>query len=207
MVEAAASLQGNLIAAQSELEGLRQVYTDGNVRVRAVRARIEELQKKLKQMGGAGPDSALPQKDNDSLYPSIRQLPLLGVTYYDLYRRTVIQETVFELLTQQCELAKVQEAKETPSVKILDVATVPERKSFPPRLLIMLLGTFLSFVFGTLWIIARAGWENMDPQSPGKMLAHETYAKIRADMGLTSGNGTRIRHMRDKILWFQRPPK
>lgn len=207
MVEAAAALQGNLIAAQSELEGLRQVYTDSNVRVRAVRARIEELQKKLRQMGGVGPDSPLPPKDNDSLYPSIRQLPLLGVTYYDLYRKTVIQETVFELLTQQCELAKVQEAKETPSVKVLDVATVPEKKSFPPRLLIMMLGTFLSFVFGTIWIVARAGWENLDPQSPGKVLAHETYAKIRADLGLASGNGTRLRHVRDKILWFQRPPK
>jgi capsule polysaccharide export protein KpsE/RkpR len=47
MVEAAAALQARYIAAQSELEGLRQVYSDSNVRVRAVKARIDELQRQL----------------------------------------------------------------------------------------------------------------------------------------------------------------
>lgn len=52
MVGAAATLQGQLISAQSELEGLRQIYADSHVRVKAVRARIGELQKKLDEMGG-----------------------------------------------------------------------------------------------------------------------------------------------------------
>jgi capsule polysaccharide export protein KpsE/RkpR len=206
MVEAAATLQGHLIAAQSELEGLRQVYADNNVRVRAVRARIEELQKKLQEMGG-GDLSTDGSADGTSLYPSIRKLPLLGVTFEDLYRRNKIEETVFELLTQQCEIAKVQEAKETPSVKVLDVAKVPERKSFPPRLLIMLLGGFFAFMLGTIWVLGRANWEGMDPNHPAKLLAHETYTKIKADLSGTSGNGTRLSHMRDRILWFKRPAK
>lgn len=206
MVEAAATLQGHLIAAQSELEGLRQIYADNNVRVRAVRARIDELQKKLQEMGGgdlapdASADSGLP-------YPSIRKLPLLGVTYEDLYRRNKIEETVFELLTQQCELAKVQEAKETPSVKVLDVAKVPERKSFPPRLFIMLLGGFFAFMLGTVWVLGKTSWEEMDANHPAKLLAHEAYTTIKADLGRTSGNGTRLSHVRDRILWFKRPSK
>ena len=61
------------------------------------------------------------------MFPSIRRLPLLGVTYADLYQRTKIQETVYELLTQQYELAKVQEAKEIPSVKVLDPASCQRR--------------------------------------------------------------------------------
>ena len=40
------------------------------------------------------------------------------------------------MLTQQYEFAKVQEAKETPSVKVLDAANIPEKKSYPPRLVI-----------------------------------------------------------------------
>jgi len=54
MVEAAAILQGQLIAAESELEGLRQIYTDNNVRVRSVRARIDELKHQLDKLGGKG---------------------------------------------------------------------------------------------------------------------------------------------------------
>ena len=92
MVEAAAGLQGQLIAAQSELSGLRTIYSDNNVRVRTVEARVNELDKKLNEIGGAGVDGG---KNENSLYPSIRKLPLLGVTYADLYRQTKIQETVY----------------------------------------------------------------------------------------------------------------
>src|SRR5207253_2187866 len=110
MVEGAAILQGQLIAAQSELEGLRQIYTDNNVRVRSVRARIDELKHQLEKMGGKGENPSADSRQEqdspaqqDSLYPSIRKLPLLGVTYADLYRRTRVQEAVFESLTKEYE--------------------------------------------------------------------------------------------------------
>ena len=113
MVEAAATLQGQLIAAQSELEGLRQIYTDNNVRVRSVRARIGELKHELERLGGKGESAtSISDQPGDSMYPSIRKLPLLGVSYADLYRRTKIQEAVLETLTKEYELAKVQEVKE-----------------------------------------------------------------------------------------------
>ena len=202
MVGAAATLQGQLIAAQSELEGLRQIYADSHVRVKAVRARIGELQKKLDEMGGG--DLSAGDAGSNSLYPSIRKLPLLGVRYAELYRATKIQETVYDLLTQQCEMAKVQEAKETPSVKVLDAAKVPEKKSFPPRLLIMFLGAFLAMTIGAVWILGKDGWDNIDAGHPGKLLAHDAITSIKADLGLTSGNGMRPQHVRDKIHWFKR---
>ena len=205
MVEAAATLQGRLIAAQSELEGLRQIYTPNNVRVRALQARIDELQKKLNQMGGGDLESASASPDGETQYPSIRKLPLLGVTYSDLYRKTKIQETLFELLTQQCELAKVQEAKETPSVKFLDVPVVPEKRSFPPRLFIMFLGSFFALMLGCLWVLGRTSWEDIDPQHPGKVLAQDVYTRIRANLKLTSANGTRLSQVREKIPGFRRP--
>src|SRR5258708_32206421 len=54
MVEAAAMLQGQLIAAQSQYEGLREIYTDNNPRVRTVKARIGELKHQLEKIGGKG---------------------------------------------------------------------------------------------------------------------------------------------------------
>ncbi len=52
-VEAAATLQGEMIAAQSQLEGMKQAFTDDNVRIRSLKARIDELDNKLKEIGGA----------------------------------------------------------------------------------------------------------------------------------------------------------
>ena len=115
MVEAAATLQGQLIAARSELEGLRELFADGNVRVRSAQARVTELEDQLKKVGGKG-ESTTPENStqNDSLYPSIRKLPLLGVAYADLYRKTKVQEAVFETLTEEYEVAKCRKRKKSP---------------------------------------------------------------------------------------------
>ncbi len=200
MVEGAATLMGQRITAQSELEGLRQIYTDNNSRVRAVRARVAELQKQLEKLGGksVGSGNAASQS-SDSLYPSIRRLPILGVTYADLYRRTKIQETVYELLTQQYELAKVQEAKEIPSVRVLDAANIPEKKSWPPRLWIALAGAFFSLSLGIIWVLSRARWEEIDPADPGKSFAKEVFDVVKVQTPWMSGNGSRLRTMTSKV--------
>ncbi len=201
MVEAAATLQGQLIAYQSELKGWEQIYTDSNVRVRAVRARIAELQRQLEKLGGketGQADSAGPPEE--ALYPSIRKLPLLGVTYADLYRRTKIQEAVYETLTQQYELAKVQEAKETPSVRVLDGANVPEKKSYPPRLLIMFLGTILSFTVAVALVLGNARWEGADPQDPRKIFAQEVFEAVKTRMPWASHNGSHVGAGTSKLL-------
>jgi len=193
MVEAAATLEGQLIAVRSELEGLKQIYTENNVRVRATRARVAELQNQLDKIGGKGESSSTVNSGQaDSLYPSIRKLPLLGVAFADLYRRTKVQEVVFEVLTQQYELAKVQEAKETPSVKVLDPARVPEKKSFPPRLLIMALCTFFALAAGIVLRLGKAHWHEVDPSDPGKVLAQEIFQAANAHMPWATPNGSRV---------------
>jgi len=190
MVEAASTLQGQLIAAQSELEGLRQIYTDNNVRVRSVRARMDELKHELEKIGGKGEDGSAPSgQQADPLYPSIRKLPLLGVTYADLYRRTRVQEAVFESLTKEYELAKVEEAKEIPTVKVLDPPNIPDKKSFPPRLLIMFLGTALALAMGTTWVFTKAAWEQTDSADPRKMFAQEVFTAVKASVPKFGRNG------------------
>jgi uncharacterized protein involved in exopolysaccharide biosynthesis len=158
-VEAAGKLQGELIAAESELSGLKAQYTDDNMRVREIRGRIDELQRQLRKMGGVGEDVNGADLKTDQLLPSVRKLPLLGFTYYDLYRQVAMQDTIYQTLTKQYELAKVQEAKEIPPVKVLDEPDVPERKSSPPRAIIVALGFLLSALAGITWILASALWD------------------------------------------------
>jgi len=191
MVEAAATLQGQLIAAESEFQGLKQIYTDSNVRVRSVKARIDELKHQLDKMGGKGESvTEVSNQPSDSLYPSIRKLPLLGVTYADLYRRTKIQEAVLETLTKEYEMAKVQEVKEIPTVKVLDIANIPDKKAFPPRLMIMFLGTFLSWCIGVLFVLGSSSWNAIDPQDPGKQFATKIWIDLKAHAPWSTTNGS-----------------
>ncbi len=181
MVEGAAMLQGELIAAESELQGLEQIYTDNNVRVRSLQARIEELKSQLLKLGGTSSSANLPVSSNE-IYPSIRQLPLLGVRYADLYRQTKTQEIVYALLTQQYEMAKLQEAKETATVKVLDEADVPEKKSFPPRLLLVILGTMMSVLAASTWLLVRWRWEITSPMDPRKAFIHEIFVVSKSSL-------------------------
>ncbi len=191
MVEAAAILQGQLIAAESEFEGLRQIYTDNNVRVRSVRARIDELKHQLEKIGGKGEDASAPSgQQQAALYPSIRRLPLLGVTYADLYRRTRVEEAVFESLTKEYELAKVQEVKEIPVVKVLDSPSIPDKKSFPSRLLIMLLGTAFAFASASTWVFGKTAWDQTDSNDPRKAFAQEVFSAVKASIPQFAQNGS-----------------
>ncbi len=126
----------------------------------------------------------------DSSYPSIRKLPLLGVSYADLYRRAQIQETVLKTLTKEYELAKVQEAKEIPTVKVLDPPSVPDKKSFPPRLLIIILGTFFAFSLGVLYVVESANWETIDPTDPRRQFATEVWLGVKARAPWIAKNGS-----------------
>ena len=179
MVEAAARLQGELIAAQSEAEGLEQIYTSNNVRVRSIRARISELKRQLEKLGGDSTNTGVNVPTSLQQLPSIRNLPILGVRWAELYRETKIQETVYELLTQQYELAKIEEAKEIPTVKILDLANVPERKSEPHRLVLMILGTLLAFSASTTWVLGAAVWQRMPDNDVRKIMILKAVAPLR----------------------------
>jgi hypothetical protein len=82
-----------------------------------------------------------------------------------------IQETIYELLNQQYELARIQEAKEIQTVNIVDSANIPEKKSSPPRLLIIGVLSMFSVILGAVWIVGLDRFERMHPEDPGKQLA------------------------------------
>jgi capsule polysaccharide export protein KpsE/RkpR len=174
MVEGAARLQGELIAAQSELKGLEQIYMPKDVRVRSLRARVEELKSQLQKLNGGSDESDGDSADSTS-YPSIKKLPLLGVTYFDLYRQNKIQETVYEILNQEYQLAKIQEAKELPNARVLDPPDMPEKKAGPLRTIIVLVGLILFVVCGIVWILARNIWNGVDPDDPRKKLTTDIF--------------------------------
>jgi hypothetical protein len=132
-------------------------------------------------MGGDTADPAGGKSASAKEFPSIRQLPLLGVRWADLHRETKVQETVYELLTQQYELAKIEEAKEIPVIEVLDPADLPERKSFPPRALIGLSGMAMAALAGSTWILARHQWDSTDQSNVHKVFLRTIGRTMRCD--------------------------
>jgi len=181
-VESEAKAQGELIAAQSALDSLEQVYGSDNIRVRAARARIAALKRELEKMGGSSaPLSPATTADDTALpYLPLRQVPRLAVPYANLYREVQVQETVYNLLTQQYELARIQEAKDIPVVNVIDAPGIPEKKSFPPRTILALAFTIVTLILTSLILLGHHHWLLLDAGDPRRRFAQEVEDTLRS---------------------------
>jgi len=176
MVDAMARVQAELIAEQSSLSSLRQIYGDQNIRVKSAESRIGSLQQKLNSLAGtpgAGVDVPV---SNDQPYPALRSLPQLAVPYAELYRNLRIQETLFELLTQQYELSRIEEAKDVPVVSVIDAPGIAEKKSFPPRTLLTLALTVISLLITAAFLLIRDRWEQIPAETAQKVFLQQIAA-------------------------------
>ncbi|MGH9589547.1 MAG: GumC family protein [Terracidiphilus sp.] len=181
-VESQAKAQGELIAAQGELDSLEQFYGNDNVRVRAAQARIASLKHELEKMGGSpAPLTTVTAADAEAApsYLPLRQVPRLAVPYANLYREVQVQETVYNLLTQQYEVARIQEAKDVPVVNVIDAPGIPEKKSFPPRTVLTVAFTFFALIFAFFALLGRHHWLLLDPGDPRRRFAREVAVVFR----------------------------
>jgi uncharacterized protein involved in exopolysaccharide biosynthesis len=169
-VDSGLKLQEELATSRSELAGLRQTYSEDNVRVRAASARVGELQRQMDRIMGLSQGGGYGVDTGKADYPSLGALPALGLTYADLERKVIVEEALWEALTKQYEAAKVQEAKEIPSVRVLDEANIPKHKSDPARRSIVTVGTLLSICAACFFVLASSRWAEMDPQDERKIL-------------------------------------
>lgn len=88
--------------------------------------------------------------------------PNTSLKYMDAMRNLKYQEAVYEILAKQFEMAKLDEAKDSPLIQVLDKAVAPEKKSKPKRSLIVILSALVAFFLAVIWAfihegLARAG--------------------------------------------------
>jgi uncharacterized protein involved in exopolysaccharide biosynthesis len=132
-IEAAARLKGEIIAAQVQLQVMRNFATDANPEVMSLKRRVDEMNHQLAQMqygDGAPQRPAVAGERRDFSVPFSR-VPEVGLELARLTREVKIQETLVTLLTQQVEQARLSEARDLPVVQVLDQAVPAERPSKP----------------------------------------------------------------------------
>jgi uncharacterized protein involved in exopolysaccharide biosynthesis len=194
-VGAAAALQGQLTAAEAELNGLRQIYAPQNARVLAAQGRVATLRSKLEQLAGTSGQS---DGVDGLISPALEQLPSVGVGYEDLYRNFKLQESLFTELSTQYELAKVEEAKETPTVRVLDPPSLPEKRTAPVRALLVAGLAVFMLLAGCTWVIVSSAWNSLAPIDPRKQFVQVAWSELRSDLlrfrSMFSAKSGRLQH-------------
>ena len=145
MIEAAAMIQAQITAQEVQSQVMATYLSTDNPDLARIRSSIEELKKQLALMeSGKNGKGMLPGQER--LHPAMISVPELALQYARLFRQVKVQETLFTLLTSQYEQAKIAEARDTPTVQVLDTGIPADKKSRPRILLNTAVAGVLAFM-------------------------------------------------------------
>jgi uncharacterized protein involved in exopolysaccharide biosynthesis len=149
LIESAAVLRGQVVAKQVQIEGMRSFATDDNPNLVLAKQELAALQSHLNRVAGSNDDVG------SDINLSKGRVTQSGMEYLRRFRDLKYQETVFELLAKEFEIAKLDEAREGSIIQVVDAAVPPDTKSSPHRTLIVLGATILAFFVAVFWIWLR----------------------------------------------------
>lgn len=155
-IDSVAQLRAQLAAQEVQLATIRRQFTESSQEAKNARTAISNLRAQIGSLEGAGGGS--------SAVPSVGSMPRLGQEYARLMREFKIQETLVELLSKQYEVAKLSEVKDVSPFQVIQVAKVPDSKSKPHRML-MVLAAFIVSLFCSVYVaFVVENFENMSEQ-------------------------------------------
>ncbi|MCQ4143603.1 Wzz/FepE/Etk N-terminal domain-containing protein [Vogesella sp. AC12] len=143
IIDNVATFKAQIATKEVQLSAMRSFATEQNPDYLRTQQEITAMQKQLAQLE-RGQLSA-----GDIVVPT-GKLPESGLAYIRALREVKYQETLFELMSKQFEMAKLDEARDSALIQVLDVATTPDYRSKPKRMLIVLAGTALGAVAGVV---------------------------------------------------------
>ncbi len=167
IIKALAQLRAEIIATEVGLSAMGTFATPGNpdyVRGQQQLASLKAQLAKMESRGNGGDQAVL---------TSAGKVPEAGLEYVRAMREVKYQEAIFVLVAKQLEAARMDEAKESAEIQVLDEAIPPERKSKPKRTLIVILTMLAAGVLAVLWAFVSEGIARAkeDPERAPKMAA------------------------------------
>jgi tyrosine-protein kinase Etk/Wzc len=155
-IEGIARLKAEIVVKEVQLATLRNSMTDESGEVKALQAGISQLKSQMGAMTGSG--------GGDSIIPATGNVPSIGVEYVRKLRELKTQELIFEQLSKQYELAKINETKDSSSIQIIDEAVPPINKSKPKRKIIVVLSTITAFFISIVVIFIQEYLSKLSPE-------------------------------------------
>jgi tyrosine-protein kinase Etk/Wzc len=160
LIESAAVLRAQVVAKQVQIQSMRSFAAEDNPRLLLAKQELGALQTQLERVAGSQHDTG------SDINLSKGRVTESGMEYLNRFRDLKYHETVFELLAKEFEMAKLDEAREGSIIQVVDAAVPPDKKSFPPRVLIVVLMTLIGFFTACGWCIVSEGLRRRMKQDP-----------------------------------------
>lgn len=144
VIRAAAALQAQIASKEVALGAMRTFATSQNPQFVQMQQELQGLRSQLSKV-----ETGISSGKGD-IAISTTKVPAAGLEYMRRVREVKYFESIYEMLSKQFEVAKIDEAKEGSLVQVLDQAVVPDKKTKPNRLLIVLFGLFGGAISGLM---------------------------------------------------------
>lgn len=161
VISAMATLKGQLLSKQMQLSYVSSFSSPTESNVTQLQQQVQVLEDGLHDLeereraakGSAAGSAAAGSGDSGTFFPEAMDVPKLRFELEQLIRDQKVAETIFFLVTQRYETARVDEARDTSTFQILDHATLPTIKSRPKRVKTAVLGMVGGAAFGAALIV------------------------------------------------------
>jgi len=150
LITNAALLRAQIAEREVQLKVLRTSATEQNPAVIRLNSELHAMRSELARM-----ESAQSSSPGSAVDLPVGKLPEAAIDYVRARRELKLQETLLESMVRQYEIAKLDEAKEGPTLQQVDVAQPPDHKSKPSRALIVLASALAALVATSALVVAR----------------------------------------------------
>ena len=169
LVQEMAGVEGEIRALDVKIGAARQIYGPAHSSVRQMqleKAQLEVQRRRLMQ----------PDPDHPAADPllSFHEVPARALEYARLEREIEIQSIIQQILLQEYERARLDEARTVPSLTVVDIARPPEMRSWPMRGRIVILSGIMAVIWGILLAVLADAWPGMVRKFHGKLEADST---------------------------------
>jgi tyrosine-protein kinase Etk/Wzc len=185
-LRAIAQLRTEIVSRQLQLQQLQSIATEQNEKVSELEAGIAALRGQLsKAEKGANGDAT------SDYFLAAGKVPTAGLDYIRKTRDLRYHEALFEMLSKQYEMARLEEAKAPPLLQVVDWAVPLDRKTWPPRTLLVLLSGLFSAIVVIGLALAKDAWARarVEPQNAEQLAILRNVLAGR--VGLAQGSERR----------------
>jgi uncharacterized protein involved in exopolysaccharide biosynthesis len=177
------TLSSRAIALETEMQNMTHYTSSNSEEYQRKQTEYNEVVAQLKKLKADTKGSNSNRDAVHSYIPTLQDIPDQALQYLRLKREVEIQNTVFEMLTSEYEKARIEEARDTPVVQVLDKAEKPNLRSRPKRKIFTLIGAALGLGWGSMVALVRTAWgQNMGHTSVMRQLGEPLagdFARLR----------------------------
>jgi tyrosine-protein kinase Etk/Wzc len=165
-IESAVGLKVDLATNEIEINVKEKTLSPTHPDVVNLKRRVEEIKKQINSLEFGGSISSY-------LNLPISEVPSLKIKYAELTSRLKVSETLYKILSEQYEQAKIHEKMNTPTISIIDRAYPPELAVKPQKRIIVIVTFAISLILAVFIALLLDYLENLKKTSP------EDYERAR----------------------------